>query len=110
MTGTVFFVEVVVDPEQRERFDGMMARHAAGTLAEEAGCLAFDVYVNRKDPNRYALYERYADQAALDLHRFSARLAAHREETDPLIVERRIWPLGNEIDVSNFPGQEASRR
>ena len=37
MTGTVFFVEVVVDPEQRERFDGMMTRHAAGTLAEEAG-------------------------------------------------------------------------
>jgi hypothetical protein len=35
---------------------------------------------------------------------------AHREETDPLIVERHIWPLGDEIDVSNFPGQDASSR
>jgi quinol monooxygenase YgiN len=110
MESTVFFVEVMVDPAQRERFDEMMADHAAGTLADEAGCLAFDVYVDRTDPNRYALYERYADQAALDTHRFSARLAAHHEEIDPLIVERRIWPLGDEVDVSNFPGQEASSR
>ena len=107
MSDIAFYVEVDVDPGQREAFDELMIAHAKGTLAGEDGCLAFNVYVDRMDPDRYALYERYADQAALDVHRTSARLAAFRKATDPMILGRRIWFVGEEIDVSYFPGQES---
>ena len=102
--GTAYYVEIAVDPTQREDFDQRMLQHAKGTLDEEEGCLAFDVYVDRTDPNRYALYELYADQAALDLHRTSVRLGTFRKATDPMIRKRRIWSVGEEIDVSHFPG------
>lgn len=105
MGRTAFFVELDIDPLRREVFDQMMVQHSEATLAGEEGCLAFDVYANRANPNRYALYELYADEAALDAHRFSAQLAKHRKETDPLILKRRIWQVGDEIDVSNFPGE-----
>ena len=106
MSGIAFFVEVDIDPDRREAFDTFMTRHASGTLEEEEGCLQFDVYVDRTDPNRYALYELYADQAALDVHRFSERLARFRDITDPMVARRRIWTVGEEVDVSNFPGKE----
>ena len=101
-----FFVELEIDPSRREAFAEMMLQHSEATLTGENGCLAFDVYAHRANPNRYALYELYADEAALDVHRFSERLAKHRKETDPLILKRRIWTVGDEIDVSNFPGEE----
>ena len=107
MAGIAFFVELSIDPAQRGAFDELMMQHAKGTLAEEQGCLAFDVYVDRTDPNRYALYELYADRAALDVHRTSARLGSHRREIDPLILTRRIWTVGEEVDASHFSGEQA---
>ena len=106
MNGIAFFVEVEIESDQRDAFDTLMTQHAAGTLAEESGCIQFGVYVDRTNPNLYAVYELYADQAALDIHRFSPRLAIFREATDPMITNRRIWTIGAEVDVSNFPGKE----
>ena len=65
-----------------------------------------DVYVHAESPDRYVLYELYADQAALDVHRFSAQLAKHRAQVDSLILSRRIWTQGEEMDIGNFPGRE----
>jgi quinol monooxygenase YgiN len=102
-----FFVELAIDPKQCERFDAFMRQHAKATLAGEEGCLAFEVYVHVDSPDRYVLYERYADGAALDTHKTSAQLAKHRGEVDPLILSRRIFMQGEEVDASQFPGAEA---
>jgi quinol monooxygenase YgiN len=107
VTEIAFFVAVEIDPAQRQSFHRIMTEHARGTQAEEKGCLAFGVYVDPGDPNRYALYERYADEAALDAHRTSVRLARFRKATDAMIAGRRIWALGEEYDVSHFPGRES---
>ena len=106
MSKVGFLVELDIDPMQRESFDESMRQHSKATLAGEKGCLAFDVYVHTEDPNRYALYEQYADEAALDVHRFSDRLAKHRQEVDHLIQSARIWMVGEEVDRSNFPGMQ----
>ena len=34
----------------------------------EPGCLQYDVYRDRDDPNRFFLFERYVDEAALEAH------------------------------------------
>ena len=34
----------------------------------EPGCLQFDAHRDPDDPNRFFLFERYADQAAFDAH------------------------------------------
>ena len=102
-----FFVELAIDPQQCDSFDRFMRQHSKATLAGEEGCLAFDVYVRVDSPDRYVLYERYIDEAALDTHKFSAQLAKHRAEVDPLILSRRIWMQGEEVDASQFPGAEA---
>ena len=46
-------------------YGGVQGEGAGGVSAQEEGCLEFEVYVHRNDPNRYALYEVYADDAAL---------------------------------------------
>jgi quinol monooxygenase YgiN len=62
------------------------------------------VFVDARDPNRYALFELYADQQAVDAHRFSKQLAVHRAEVDPAILSRVIWVINGQIDESNFRG------
>jgi|TARA_Y100000310_G_C20258497_1_gene612497 quinol monooxygenase YgiN len=101
-----FFVELVIEPSGRESFDRLMREHSKATLATEEGCLVFDVYVHSDDPNRYALFELYADEAALDTHRFSAQLAKHRQEIDHFIKDVKILTIGDEVDRSNFPGKK----
>ena len=102
-----FYVDVKVMPEHREAFDELIVAHSKRTIALEEGCLEFEVYVHRHDPNRYALYEVYADDAALEEHQYSNRLWKFRQATDHMISERTIYVLGGLEDVSNFPGSES---
>ena len=41
---------------------------AAEVNAKEDGCLQYDVFIAADDANKVTFIERYADQAALDLH------------------------------------------
>lgn len=43
----------------------------------EPGNIVYDVYRSTEVPNVFFLYERYADQAALDAHRASAHFDQH---------------------------------
>jgi len=43
-------------------------RELRDAARQEPGCLRFDVARGNSDPTRFALYEVYADQAALDAH------------------------------------------
>ena len=99
-----FFVEIGVDPAHREEFDDVMMKHSKRTLAEEQGCLKFDVYVSREDPNRYGLYEVFEDEAALIVHTSSDRLSGYREATDPIVVSENVWSVGELVDVTKLPG------
>ena len=99
-----FFVEIEVDPAHREAFDDVMMRHSKRTLDEEEGCLVFDVYVSRRNPNRYAVYELFADEAALEVHVSSDRLRSYREATDPIVLTENVWNVGDKVDVTQLPG------
>ena len=97
MSEMAFYVMVEVDPAQRQAFDRTLAEHAAETLAEEEGCLAFDVYVDTKNPNRYLFYEVYADEAAFEVHRNAPLIERSRTTLDPAMTSRSVWFRGEEI-------------
>lgn len=64
-----FAVSFTVPAERREDFIAEALRDARGSLADEPGCLRFDVLADPGDPLRFHLNEAYADEAALELHR-----------------------------------------
>ena len=106
MSEIAFYVTVEIDPAQHEAFDQSLTEHVEGTLAEEEGCVAFDVYVDTSNPNRYLLYELYADEAALEVHRTSSRLARSRTTLDPAMTSRSVWFRGEEIKSERLPAND----
>ena len=63
------FVTLQVKPGFRERFIEATFGDARGSVGDEPDCFRFDVLQSDSDPNRFHLYEVYADQQALDSHR-----------------------------------------
>ena len=55
-----------------------------------------------RDPNHYAVFEVYADPAAVDAHVSSARFRRFDSANQPMIANKRVHPIGEEIDVSEI--------
>lgn len=75
-----------------EQFLDRARRHAETCLAEEEGCLRFDILVPREGGNRVFLYELYADQAAVETHLSTPGMARYLEDTKEMIAERTRIP------------------
>jgi len=48
----------------------------------EPGCLAYSLHRSEKDSEAFAIFEVYADDAALDVHRKAPYLAAYRQRRE----------------------------
>ncbi len=68
----------------RDRFLEAIGAQAAAALEQEPGCLRFDVCENVDDPDRFVLYEVYADDAAWDAHPRTEHFARWRAAADEL--------------------------
>lgn len=90
MSTRSLIVEFKVKPGQRENFLDIIKDHAAGTLADEEGCQQFNVSIPDDDADTVWLYEQYKDEAALEIHKASPRLARNRERYTELIESRTI--------------------
>ncbi len=78
----VLWVELLVKPEHREECLDAIWEDANGALANEPGCLRFDVTVDTANPNRFMLFEVYRDADARTIHRaapYLKRVAAGLE-------------------------------
>ncbi len=60
-----------------------------GASRKEAGILSFDLLADRDDPTRFALVERYRDEAAMAAHRATAHFANWVAKAEPLQAEPR---------------------
>ena len=90
MSKIALIVEFETKPESRAAFIDHIRGHAEGTLAEEDGCLQFDVLLPTEGNGRVFLYEVYRDEAALQEHTQSPRLAKTREGYAGMIEGRTI--------------------
>lgn len=83
-------VEYDVKAEHMQAFSALIREHARATLAEDPGCVSFEVLMPRDMPGKLFLYECYADEAAFAAHNASARLAETREKYKDMLSARRI--------------------
>lgn len=78
----------LVHPGAADEVEEILGRHAATSAAED-GCLQFTAHRSVDDPDRFALYEAYADEAAFVKHRSTRHFRENIEEmVAPLLVER----------------------
>ena len=88
-------VTFTIKPGCEAAFNTHMRAHAAATLAEEEGCLAFDVLQPLKedgtpDPSRLMLVEVYRDMDAVVAHRANPRMPIVGAGSAPLLAGREL--------------------
>jgi quinol monooxygenase YgiN len=91
----VLSVTFTVKPERVEAFRAAVLGQAAQSLANETGCLRFDVSTDPEDETRFLLYEIYTDEAAVTAHRETGYYADFRGTVDPWTKKREVatWTL-----------------
>jgi quinol monooxygenase YgiN len=70
------------------------ARHS---VADEPGCLRFDIVQDDDDPTTIRLYEVYRDRAAFDHHRTTPHLHRWLATVENWYAEPRQVSLGHEL-------------
>jgi autoinducer 2-degrading protein len=85
----MFTVIVTLDviPQREDEFLEGLHRNARATVADEPGCLRFDIHRVSDTPNRFMLYELYASERAFyEEHRAAPHYAAWRGVADRCVV------------------------
>ena len=83
-------VDITVKPGTKAQFLEIIGEHASKTLADEEGCLQFEVCDPTEGENRVFLYEMYADEGALEVHKASPTLARTRARYADVVESRAI--------------------
>jgi len=92
-------ISIIAEFETQEgreaEFTSLMRDHARRTLAEEPGCLRFEVLKivdaeGTPTPGLVMVSELYADKAALQQHRDNPRMGGLRNAYTPMIKTRRL--------------------
>jgi autoinducer 2-degrading protein len=77
-------------PGKEAEFKEKMTAQAKRCLANEPGCLQFDVAQDPKDPARLVMLEVYQDEAAIKAHQESQHFKDFRPVVSELVADRRI--------------------
>ena len=89
-------VEFTPKPGCYEQFHAHISAHAKATLAEEPGCLSFDVMHKLTDDGvpdglQIMLVEIYKDMDAVRAHRANPRMPIVGAGSAPLLDGRKLW-------------------
>ena len=90
MSKVSILVETETKPGRRDEVVGLLKAHAERTLANEPGCLQFDIVIPDDDPDRFFLIEVYKYSEARETHLTHPRLAQIRDAQADLIRSRRV--------------------
>jgi autoinducer 2-degrading protein len=77
-------------PGKEAEFKEKMLAQAKRCLAQEAGCLQFDVVEDPKAPGHFVMLEVYKDDDAIKAHQESRHFKDFRPVVGDLIADRRI--------------------
>jgi quinol monooxygenase YgiN len=76
---------VKTDPERREECV-RVGQEVARASRAEAGCLAYAIYQDTEDENRFVFVEEWADQAALDAHFATEHVSTFMADIQPTLA------------------------
>ena len=85
----VVIVNVSVKPEAVAEFIAATRENHLGTR-REPGNVRFDVLSRQDDPNRFVLYEVYADEAGFLAHQQTAHYLSWKNTVAPMMAEPRV--------------------
>ena len=77
-------------PGKEAEFQKHMTAQAQRCLANEAGCLQFDVVQDPKNPTRFVMLEVYKDDDAIKAHQDSQHFKDFRPVVGELIADRKV--------------------
>lgn len=83
-------VKNVIKEGAREEYLAAMLPNARDSVANEPGCLVFDVLEAREEPNTFYLYEIYRDPEALQEHKLTPHYLRSRPLIADLVVEQSV--------------------
>jgi autoinducer 2-degrading protein len=86
-------VSLKVAPGHVAEFLDVIKENALRSVTDEPGCHQFDVSQSADDDHHFTLYERYADEAALEAHRNAPHFATWRAAAERLVV------TGSQVNV-----------
>ena len=89
MPAIALVVELETRAGQRDALVARALEHRENVLANEPGCLRFDVMTSDEESEKVFLYEVYADADALETHFNTAYMKAYLEDTGPMIAGRK---------------------
>ena len=101
----VIIAPIQIKEGYQEQFIAAVTEDARSSVANEPGCLRFDVIQDANDANRFWLYEVYRDEAAFQAHLQSPHLRKFRDTTRDWRTEglqgagrgsTNIWPPDSE--------------
>jgi (4S)-4-hydroxy-5-phosphonooxypentane-2,3-dione isomerase len=81
------FVTLKIDPSQRDRFLEAASDDATSSVRDEPGCLRFDIFRDRADPDTYHFLEVYADDEAFNAHGQTPHFARWRAAAAQVVAE-----------------------
>ena len=83
MTGMVTVVAHIRAAKGKgDALAALLVEQAAAVRKSEPGCLVYRPHRSTSDPELFLFYECYANDAAFELHRKSAHLAAYRKRRE----------------------------
>lgn len=80
-------------PGKEAEFAEKMKAQAKRCLANEPGCLQFDVAQDPKEPTRFVMLELYRDDAAVQAHQDSQHFKDFRPVVGELLADRKVEVL-----------------
>ena len=80
-------------PGKEDAFKAEAIAQGACCIANEPGCLQFDVAQDPRDPTRFVMLEAYTDDEAIKAHQESQHYKNFRPIVAELIADRKIEVL-----------------
>ena len=80
-------------PGKEAEFQEKMTAQAKRCLANEPGCLQFDVVQDPKNATRFVMLEVYKDDAAIQAHQDSQHFKDFRPVVSELVADRKVEVL-----------------
>jgi autoinducer 2-degrading protein len=77
-------------PGMEAKLKEAMTAQAQRCLANEPGCLQFDVAQDPKNPERFVMLEIYKDDAAIKAHQDSLHFKDFRPVISELVADRQV--------------------